>query len=409
MIKKAVVFVMDGLGDRPIVEFKNKTPLEAAKTPNFNKIMKQSQCGLMYTLGRGKRPGSDTAHLSIFGYPIEEYYTGRGPIEAAGVGIKLEEGDVAFRGNFGTVDSDWKVLDRRAGRIKDVTVFAQALDGLEIDGVKFIVKPGTAYRAGVVMRGKGLSNKITDADSHNAGDNIHTVVAKDESKEAKFTAEVLNKFMRKSYEILESLEENKKRENHGELKANFLLLRGAGICPQMPKFIDKWGFRNACCIAGGGLYKGVGAFLGMDLINVPGATAQLDTNLEAKFKATVEALKTYDFVFLHVKPTDSLAEDGNAIVKKEFIEKIDKYVSILNQVDEETLIVITADHSTACELKAHSADPVPILFHAKGIRNDGLKCFGERECAKGSLGIIEGRDVMPNILNVMGKLPLIGA
>ena len=114
-------------------------------------------------------------------------------------------------------------------------------------------------------------------------------------------------------------------------------------------------------------------------------------------------------MFLHIKPTDSLAEDGNYLGKKEFIEKIDKYVSILNKVDDETLIVITADHSTACELKAHSADAVPILFHAKGIRNDGVNKFSERDCAKGSLGIMEGKDVMPNILNIMGKLPLIGA
>lgn len=409
MIKKALVFIMDGLGDRPIDEFGYKTPLEAANTPNFDKIISESQCGLMYTIGRGRRPGSDTAHMSIFGYPIEQYYTGRGPIEAAGVGIELQEGDVAFRGNFGTVDNDWRVLDRRAGRIKDVTVFAQALDGIEIDGVKFIVKPGSGYRAGVVMRGKGLSSQITDADSHNAGDCIHEVVSKDGLEDSKFTAQVLNKFMKKSYEILEGLEENNKREQMGQLKANFLLLRGAGVYPKLPKFTEKWGFNNACCVAGGGLYKGIGAFLGMDILKVEGANAQVDTNIELKMKTAVDALNKYDFVFLHIKPTDSLAEDGNAVGKKDFIEKIDKYVSILNKVDDETLIVITADHSTACELKAHSADPVPVVFHAKGIRSDGLSKFGEREVAKGSLGIIEGKDVMPNILNIMGKLPLIGA
>ena len=409
MIKKALVFIMDGLGDRPIKDFENKTPLEYANTPNFNKICSESQCGLMYTLGRGKRPGSDTAHLSIFGYPVDKYYTGRGPIEAAGVGINLEQGDVAFRGNFGTVDDDWKVIDRRAGRIKDVTIFSQALDGIEIDGIKFIVKPGSAYRAGVVMRGKGLSSNVSSADSHNAGDSIHDVKPLDDTKEAKFTADVLNKFMMKSYNILKELEENKLRQSRGELQANFLLLRGAGVYPKLPNFTEKWGFNRACCIAGGGLYKGIGAFLGMDLINVPGANAQVDTNLEGKFTTAIESLKKYDFVFLHIKPTDSLAEDGNYLGKKEFIEKIDKYVSILHKVDNETLIVITADHSTACELKAHSADAVPILFHAKGIRNDGIDKFGERDCAKGSLGIIEGKDVMPNILNVMGKLPLIGA
>lgn len=409
MIKKTLVFIMDGLGDRPIPEFNNQTPLEFANTPNFDKIAKKSQAGLMYTLGRGKRPGSDTAHLSIFGYPIEQYYTGRGPIEAAGVGIQLQEGDVAFRGNFGTVDEKWNVIDRRAGRIKDVTVFANALDGIEIDGIRFIVKPGSGYRAGVVMRGKGLSSQVTDADSHNAGDSIHQVVAKDNSEEAKFTASVLNKFMKVAYDILDNLNENFEREKNGQLKANFLLLRGAGIYPSLPKFTEKWKFNKACCIAGGGLYKGVGAFLGMDVIQIPGATAQIDTNIEGKMRTAVEALKTYDFVFLHIKATDSLAEDGNYLGKRNFVEKIDQYVSLLENVDEETLVVITADHSTACELKAHTADPVPILFYAKGVRSDNLNKFSERECAKGSLGIMEGEHVMTNILNIMGKLPIIGA
>ena len=410
MIKKVLLMVMDGLGDRPIEKFGYKTPLEAAKTPNFNTLLKCSQAGLMYTLGRGIRPGSDTAHLAILGYPIQEYYAGRGPIEACGAGIKLQNGDVAFRGNFGTVDKDWYVLDRRAGRIKDVTVFAKALDGMVIDGITFIVKPGSAYRAGVVMRGEGLSHNVSSADSHNANDSIHDVVPLDDSKEAKFTAQVLNKFMKKSYEILENMPENKELAKQGKLKANFLLLRGAGYYRELPSFCEKWGFKKAACVAGGGLYKGVGAFLGMDLLKVDGANAQVDTNLKGKFETAINALNEYDFVFLHIKPTDSLAEDGRPDEKKNFIEKIDKYVALLQTLDHDTLIVITADHSTACELKAHTADPVPVIFNAEeGIRIDRLKKFGERDCAKGSLGIIEGKDIMPNILNIMGKLPIIGA
>ena len=147
----------------------------------------------------------------------------------------------------------------------------------------------------------------------------------------------------------------------------------------------------------------------MAVLNVDGANAQIDTNLEAKFKTAIDALNDHDFVFLHVKPTDSLAEDGKAVEKRDFIEKIDKCVSTLNNLDDETLLVITADHSTACELKAHTADPVPVMFCAKGIRADYIEKFGERTCAKGTLGIVEGKDIMPNILNIMGKLPIIGA
>lgn len=409
MIKKTVILVMDGLGDRPIKEFGNKTPLEYANTPNFDKIVKKSQCGLMYSLGKGYRPGSDVSHLEIFGYPYKEYYTGRGPIEVAGLGIKLESGDVAFRGNFGTVDSEWNIIDRRVGRINDVTVFANAIDGIEIDGIKFIVKPGTAYRAGVVMRGNGLSSMITDADPHAEGEKIHEVKAKDTSKEAIFTAKTLNKFLKKAYEVLELLPENIERSKKGQLKANFLLVRGAGICPNLPKFVDKHGFNKACCIAGGGLYKGIGAFLGMDIIDVEGATALPNTNVEGKFNAAIKALETYDFIFLHVKPTDSLAEDGNYIGKKDFIERIDSAIPILDNLPEDTLLIVTADHSTSSALKAHTADPVPVMVCGEGIRTDDISKFGEREFSKGSLCFLEGKDLIPLVINAMGKLPLIGA
>lgn len=407
-VNKVIFVVFDGLGDRPIKEFGYKTPLEAAATPNFDAIAVKSLCGLSNALGRGIRPGSDVSHLAIFGYPMEKYYTGRGPIEVAGLGIKLQEGDVAFRGNFGTVDADWNILDRRAGRIRVVDEFAAALDGMEIDGVKIIVKPGTAHRAGVVFRGKGLSANISDADPHEEGKPVLAVKPTDNTPEAAFTADILNKFMRCSYEILDKLETNKARAQDGKFPANFLLLRGAGMYPTMPTFGEKYDMK-AACIAGGGLYKGVGAFLGMDLIEVEGATALPDSNVRNKFIAAKKALEEYDFVFTHVKATDSLAEDGNFEGKKDFIEKCDIAAEELLDLPEDVLLVITADHSTACELKAHSADPVPLLFCSPHVRIDDVAEFNERAFVKGGLGRLEGKDVMPAVMNIMGKLHLIGA
>jgi len=408
MINRIICVIYDGLGDRPIEQFGWKTPLEAANTPNFDEIARRSQCGLMHTLGRGIRPGSDVSHLEIFGYPVSKYYTGRGPIEVAGLGIQLQQGDIAFRGNFGTVDAQWNILDRRAGRIRDVDEFADAINGLEIDGVTFIVRPGTGHRAGVVMRGKGLSSAVTDADPHEEGQPVMEVKPKDDSEEARFTASVLNKFLKVSYEILNNLEVNKKRIEEGKFPANFILMRGAGLYPSMPEFSQKYGLK-ACCIAGGGLYKGIGAFLGMDLIHVKGATALPDTDIKGKFTAAVKALEKYDFVFVHVKATDSLAEDGNPVGKKEFIERIDKELGIFLDLPRDTLLVMAADHSTACELKAHSADPVPVAFCCESIRADDVCTYGERSFAKGGLGFIEGKDIMPHILNIMGRLHLIGA
>lgn len=407
-VNKVIFVVFDGLGDRPIKEFGYKTPLEAATTPNFDAIATKSLCGLSNALGRGIRPGSDVSHLAIFGYPMEKYYTGRGPIEVAGLGIKLQKGDVAFRGNFGTVDAEWNILDRRAGRVRVVDEFAAALDGMEIDGIKVIVKPGTAHRAGVVFRGKGLSANISDADPHEDGKPVLTVKPTDDTPEAAFTADIINKFMRRSYEILDKLDTNKVRTQEGKFPANFLLLRGAGMYPTMPTFGDKYDLK-AACIAGGGLYKGIGAFLGMDLIEVEGATALPDSNIRNKFIAAKKALEEYDFVFTHVKATDSLAEDGNFEGKKAFIEKCDIAAEELLNLPENVLLVITADHSTACELKAHSADPVPLLFCSPHVRIDDVTEFNERAFAKGGLGRLEGKDVMPAVMNIMGKLHLIGA
>ncbi len=407
-VNKVLFVVFDGLGDRPIKEFNYKTPMEAANTSNFDKLVSKSICGLSNALGRGVRPGSDVSHLAIFGYPMEQYYTGRGPIEVAGLGIKLQEGDIAFRGNFGTVDNNWNILDRRAGRIRNVDEFASAIDGMNIDGIDILVRPGTAHRAGVVFRGKGLSANITDADPHEEGKPVMEVKAKDNSAEAKFTASVINKFMKKAYEILNSLETNKKRAENNEFPANFLLLRGAGQYPTMPTFEEKYGLK-ACCIAGGGLYKGIGAFLGMDLINVEGATALPDSNVRNKFVKAKEMLNKYDFVFTHVKATDSLAEDGNFEGKKVFLDKCNDAIEELLNLPEDVLLVITADHSTPCELKAHSADPVPVMFCSPHVRIDNVSRFSEREFANGGLGRMVGADIMPEVMNLMGKLHLIGA
>jgi 2,3-bisphosphoglycerate-independent phosphoglycerate mutase len=408
VIKKVILVVSDGLGDRPVKELGNKTPLEAAKTPNLDRYAGESECGLMHTLGRGYTPGSDTAHLTIFGYDIRQHYSGRGPIEVAGIGLQLEHGDVALRGNFGTVDDDLKIIDRRAGRILVVEPLTKALDGMKIDDVQFIVKPGTAHRAGVVMRGKGLSDAIIDADPHKPDVPVRTVTHTEDTAEAKHTAAVLNKFLAQAYEVLKKHPFNAERIQKGELPANYLLVRGAGQYKKVPSFEERYGL-SPCCIAGGGLYKGVGAFLGMKVLDVPGATGLPDTDIEAKFNTAIQSLDSFNFVFVHVKAADSLGEDGNYAGKRDFIEKIDQAASILSNLPEDTLLIVTADHSTPCEMKAHSGDPVPVMFHNCSVRVDNVTAFNERSCAHGGLGFISGRDLMPQVLNLLGTLPLVGA
>ena len=407
MLKRVIAVICDGLGDRPIPEFDNKTPLEAASTPNLDKFASEGECGMMHTLGRGKVPGSDTAHLEILGYDIATCYSGRGPIEVAGLGMELREGDVALRGNIGTVE-DGIIIDRRAGRIRVVTPLCEAIDGMEIDGCTFIVKPGTAHRAGVIIRGEGLSDAIIDADPHVPDVPIREVTRTNDTPEAKRTAAVLNKFLAQTHEVMKDHPFNKERIAAGNLPGNYLLVRGAGQYKVVDNFKERYDL-TSCCIAGGGLYKGIGAYLGMDILDVPGATALPDTDIEAKFKLAIQKINDYDFVFVHVKATDSLAEDGNFQGKKEFIDRIDKAVPILFDKPDDCLLVWTADHSTACEMKAHSADPVPIMFHGGSVRADNVKAFNERACAQGGYGFIVGLDLMPQVQNLLGKLHLVGA
>jgi 2,3-bisphosphoglycerate-independent phosphoglycerate mutase len=403
---KAILIIMDGLGDRPIKEFGGKTPLEAAKKPNLDRLTARGITGMMQTIGPGITPGSDTSHLAIFGLDPEKHYHGRGPIEACGAGIELRHGDIAFRGNAGTVDEKFIVKDRRAGRIDSTVELCKEIDGMKIDGVEIILKPGAWYRAALVLRGSGLSDKITGNDPKDVNVPLMQVKPTDSSKEAKKTADVLNKLSRITYEKWNGHPYNKKRAAEGKLPGNILLFRAAGQYVPVPTIEDRYHIKSAC-ITGGGLYDGIGRFLGMDVIRAPGATGSYTSDFASKVRTAKAALKDHDFIFIHMKPTDSAGEDGNPKLKKEMVEKMDAAIGGL--LDFDGLIVVTADHSTPCELKGHSYEPTPLLMAGPGIRTDIVKEFGERACAKGDLGIIHGLDLMPIITNHMGLAKKYGA
>ncbi len=387
---KILLIVIDGLGDKPIPQLGNKTPLEAAKTLNLDFLAENGICGLIspFYFPYQKYPRSDTAHLALLGCDPKKYYLGRGVYEVAGIGMKLKKGDIAIRANFGTVDDNLKIVDRRAGRISQTDSLIKALSKIkEIEGVKFLVKKSYGHRAGLVLRGKGLSSMISDGDPHKPGVYVDKIIPLDKSKKSAFTAKVLNEYLERTHKILKECSLNRKRK----LPANYLLVRGAGEMRNIPNFKLK-----AACIAGGGLYKGVGKILGMDLINVKGATGFPTTDLKAKFSAAKRALSgKYDFVFLHIKATDNLAEDGNFIGKKKFIEKIDRDIKSLLTL-KNTLLAITADHSTCCALKRHCLEPVPVLFFGDG--KDKVKSFSEKAFKKGKLGKFKQIKLMSKLI-----------
>ena len=399
--------ICDGIGDRPIAELKRKTPLEAAKTPNLDRLASEGITGAMHTIDIGVRPGSDTAHLALLGYDVDAYYTGRGPFEVAGVKMAVKSGDVCWRVNMGTVDAKLMVVDRRAGRIDDVGEFAKLLNGTKIDGVTFLLKKGTGHRMGMIMRGKGLSAEITDVDPHEVGVKVWQAKPKSPGRKAAFTAGVLNKFLERAHKKIRDLPVNKEREKLGKLSANYLLARGAGEYPDIPSFKDKYGL-TAACVAGAGLYKGIGRVLEMTVIEVKGATGKPDSDVKAKIRKATRLKKDFDFIFVHIKGADTLGEDGDFRGKTTFIEKVDAAMAPMLKL-KDALVVVTADHSTPCTLKNHSADDVPILMHGSEVRDDHVKHFNERECARGRLGHIRGMHLMPIVIDLMGLAEMFGA
>ena len=401
---KTLLVIIDGLSEKSIAKLGGKTPLEKAKTPNLDFLAKNGICGQIspFWFKKQKYPRSDTAHLALLGYDPKLFYLGRGPYEVAGIGMDFKKRDVALRANFGTVDKNLKIIDRRAGRISGTEPLINALSKIKkIKNIRFFIKKSYGHRAGLILRGKNLSDKISDGDPHKINIKVRKIVPLNRSFQAKFTAEVLNQYLEKCSEILNNHPLNKKRRKEGKPSANYLLLRGAGKFKETPSFRKKHKLK-AACIAGGDLYRGIAKILGMDLIKVKGADGSPNTNLKGKFSAAKRILsgKRYNFIFLHIKATDNLAEDGNYIGKKNFIEKIDKAVKSVFDL-KNTLIVVTADHSTCSNLKRHCLEPVPVLMFGK--RKDKVDCFSEKACRKGDLGKIKGIDLMKTIFKLEGK------
>ena len=408
MNRKRILFiVLDGLGDRPISALNGLTPLESARTPNLNMLAENAQCGLLDPLGVGVRPGSDVAVMNLLGYQPSKYYCGRGSLEAMGLHMNLKQGDVCLRVDFATVDSQMKVTDRRAGRIGDVSVFEKELNKIKVGGASAEFKAGVGHRGALVFRGSGLSTKISDTDPQVVGKKPNEVKPTDNTVEAKNTSNIVAEYLKKANAMLKKHPENKKRVKQKLLAANCILVRGAGIPPIWPDFKEKTGL-SAACVAAGALEKGIARAAGMDVISVSGATGKSDTDLVAKAVAAKKALTTHEFVFLHIKATDNFGHDGDYAGKRNFIERIDsafrEFVSMHN-----VLVVVTGDHSTPCEMGAHSGDPLPIMFSGDNSRKDAVKKFGERECTKGIEGRISGVNLLDEMLNLAGWAAIRGS
>ena len=374
---KLALIVLDGVGDIATKDQGEVTPLEAAVTPNLDALV---ACGVaqgrMTPVAPGITPGSGPGHLALFGYDPLEFQVGRGVIEALGLGVELQAGDVAARANFCTLDKKGIVTDRRAGRID--TAVCEELCALlakkvkTVGGAKVIIKPGKGHRFVVIFRGQGLEGPLTDADPHREGAAIPVVEAVDKKNAGqKKAAKLVQAFYKAALPVLAQ-----------QKPANGFLMRGIAHQPAIPTFEERYQLR-AACIAVYPMYKGLAQLVGM---------AQLEgaQTIAEQFERFVAEYDNYDYFFIHYKYTDMHGEDGNFEAKKRAIEEFDAALPILLQKKPDVL-AITGDHSTPCAMKGHSWHPQPVLLHSAVSGSDKLERFCETGANLGSLGVFDAK------------------
>jgi len=385
---KIVFLLMDGLGGLAHPET-GKTELESAHTPNLDRLAREGICGLADPVSLGVTPGSGPGHLALFGYDPLQFGIGRGVLEALGIDVTLEKGDVAARGNFCTVDENGLVTDRRAGRIPNekCVELCQQLSQVRIGDAQVFVYPVKEHRFVAIFRGEGFIPDLGDTDPQQVGVVPDKVVAL--SPGAQKAGDAANEFVDQARKVLAN-----------QHPANMVLLRGFAHHPQFPSVGEIYKLK-AAAIAVYPMYRGLAKLVGMRVL-------ECGTSIEAEFDALVEHYAKYDFFFVHVKHTDSAGEDGDFQRKVDIIEQVDAVLPRLTALNPE-VVVVTGDHSTPALLKGHSWHPVPLLLHSEWCRTDDVAEFGERACARGSLGRFPLCQAMPLALAHALKLTKFGA
>ena len=380
---KIVLLVVDGLGGLAHPDTR-LSELETAHIPNLDAMALESACGLTTPVLPGVAPGSGPGHLALFGYDPLKHMIGRGALEALGIDVALEPGDIAARGNFCMVDGDGLLADRRAGRIPTQlsALLCERLDKIEIDGVQLDVFPVQDYRFVLRLRGEGLSEFISETDPQVTGAAPLTV--KPLAPGATRTAALVNEFVAQAGKLLAE-----------EERANMVLLRGFARLPDLPPMGDVYRL-NTAGIAAYPMYRGLAEVAGMKVIPT-GHT----------FGDEVETLRqnynNHDFFFIHYKPADAAGEDGDFDAKVKCLEELDPFIPQIRELEPDVFLV-AGDHSTPAIMAAHSWHPVPFMLHSKLTRGEGVPGFNERTCAQGSVGSILATQVMLLAMSHAGKL-----
>ncbi len=412
---------LDGLGDDPIPEFDGRTPLEAASTPVLDGMAQRGASGLVYTVGEDIAPESDIAVFAILGYDPREEHPGRGVLEALGSGMPFSDGDLAYRVNFATQEGE-EIVDRRVGRdltSEEAHALADEVNQkVSLPGASFELLATVEHRGALVIHADDsrLSANVSNTDPAYAKEGslgvaletfenrVATAEAMDGSDEARHAADLTNDFVAQAARVLDVSDLNRRRRADGRLPANLILTRDAGdhiphLQPIKERFGPSWGVFVEMPVE-----RGIGMVLGMAPVDAPTGLPRREQYARWASLAA-EALGGYDALYIHIKGPDVPAHDGRFYDKRDVCEDIDLafFGELLPRIDPSRVIVaVTADHSTSCLRKAHTAAPVPLLVTGGGVRSDGVTAFGEHAAADGGLGTLRGVDILPRLVPLLG-------
>jgi len=417
---KIIYVLLDGVGDLPHPDIDNKTPLEAAQTPNLDKLAKNGKMGQVISVGKGIAPESDIAVFNMLGYKFQHSdYVGRGVIEAIGIGIDFKDGDLALRGNFATLDENDIIIDRRAGRHIErddaIGVSKELENKLKVSNLlsDVVVAPTIGHRVVVRIRDEqSLSANISNTDpaysrvsgmgvAKAVGDflKIERCLPLDDSDSASLTARLVNEFSEQTLKILKESQVNENRANKNKKLLNSILLRDAGNkYPKVESINEKYSMKFSC-IVDMPVEVGISNVLKMHAFSAGGLT-----DYEEKAQVAAKAMETENAIYVHLKGPDEFGHDGDAVGKMKNIEEIDQrfFGTLLENINTEKIVVmISADHSTPCINKGHSDHPVPLLISGNIIKNDNSQRFTESDGKKGEIGLLEGAQVVSTALDII--------
>lgn len=426
-MRKVVYVVLDGLGDEPLAELGDRTPLEAARTPNLDALAARGMNGLVYTVGKGIAPESDIAVFAVLGYDPRVHHSGRGPLEALGAGMEVRDGDLAYRVNFATVEREGeriRIADRRVGRNLSSeeahALAAEANAAVKLPGAEANLRATVGHRGVLLIRREDgpLSAEVTNTDpayGREGALGVAKVVFEDYVQDcaplpghegderARAAADLTNDYLRQAHEALDGSEVNARRRSVGSMAGNAILTRDGGDhLPTPPLFEDRWGASWGCFVEMP-VERGISLVLGMGQIEVPMPGAGGPREQYAIWAETaLEAIEGYDGLYIHIKGPDVPAHDGRAGDKLEVIEAIDEafFGRVVPQLGGRVVLAVTADHSTSCARKAHTDDPVPLIVAGPGVSEDAVATFGERAAARGGIGVIQGVEIMPRVMEL---------